>query len=175
MDRLVADYAMPYSRHAQQYPQFLWFKHDVAAPTTCCRTSCTATAAHGCLSSLKADSGSLRLCLLLFRALASAGGGQHQLSHFRHHTRTHTGPAVPSATSRGNIVDVLYNTFYSPCACRDCLPTLCSQGFNDNMSRFAHQDVFLFASPTTYARHQCKLAASHSGSYFSGALSSGDN
>ena len=73
MDRLVADYAMPYSRHAQQYPQFLWFKHDVAAPTTCCRTSCTATAAHGCLSSLKADSGSLRLCLLLFRAPASDG------------------------------------------------------------------------------------------------------
>ena len=29
MDCLAADYAMPYSRHAQQYPQFLWFKHDV--------------------------------------------------------------------------------------------------------------------------------------------------
>ena len=52
---------------------FSWFKHDVPAPTTCCRTSYTTTAAHGCLSSLKADSGSLRLCLLLFRALASAG------------------------------------------------------------------------------------------------------
>ena len=51
----------------------LRFKHEVAAPTACCRTSCTVKPAHGCLSSLKADSGSLRSCQLLFRAPASDG------------------------------------------------------------------------------------------------------
>ena len=51
----------------------LRLEHDVTAPTTCRRTSCTVTIAHGCLSSLKAESGNLRLCQLLFRAPTSDG------------------------------------------------------------------------------------------------------
>ena len=51
----------------------LRLEHDVTAPTTCRRTSCTVTIAHGSLPSLKADSGSLRLCQLLFMAPTSDG------------------------------------------------------------------------------------------------------
>ena len=80
----------------------LRLEHDVTAPTTCRRTSCTVTTAHGCLSSLKADSGSLRLSQLLFRAPVR----QYALQVF-HHLAEHD-PQVDNISYR------IFNTMQGP-------------------------------------------------------------